>query len=208
MLVPIVEIFCDIDDFCKDWFKESCAYEKRATSYYSSTEEYEGKNNDLLWTVFPQSSGFGRNSYIDQLKTICHIEHSRHRNPDNFAINLVSGLAAYMFRPRKPSLKLHSKIEHSQLITSSWGLLLNGCIITLEAMGCQRAIVEKIISGKGDYVISLKGNQGILHNDVKRKHAGWFKEYLLSLWLYCLNFNAWALWGLLIIWVSRWSICY
>lgn len=56
---------------------------------------------------------------IDQLKTICHIEHSRHRNPDNFVINLVSGLAAYMLRPRKPSLKLHSKIEHSQLITSS-----------------------------------------------------------------------------------------
>ena len=34
-------------------------------------------------------------------------------------------------------------------------------------MGCQRAIVEKIISGKGDYVISLKGNQSTLHDDVK-----------------------------------------
>lgn len=46
-------------------------------------------------------------------------------------------------------------------------LLLKGCIITLDAMGCQRAIVEKIIAGKGDYVISLKGNQGALHDDVK-----------------------------------------
>lgn len=46
-------------------------------------------------------------------------------------------------------------------------LLLKGCIITLDAMGCQHAIVEKIIDGKGDYVISLKGNQGTLHDDVK-----------------------------------------
>lgn len=56
---------------------------------------------------------------IDQLKTICHIDHSRHRKPDNFVINLVSGLAAYMLRPRKPSLKLHTKIEHIKLLTSS-----------------------------------------------------------------------------------------
>ena len=56
---------------------------------------------------------------IEQLKTICHIDHSRHRNPDNFVINCVSGLAAYMLKPRKPSLKLHTKIEHSKLLTSS-----------------------------------------------------------------------------------------
>jgi len=46
-------------------------------------------------------------------------------------------------------------------------LILKGCIITLDAMGCQKSIVEKIISKGGDYVISLKGNQGTLHEDVK-----------------------------------------
>jgi predicted transposase YbfD/YdcC len=46
-------------------------------------------------------------------------------------------------------------------------LVLNGCIITLDAMGCQKAIVEKIVERGGDYVISLKGNQGNLHDDVK-----------------------------------------
>lgn len=56
---------------------------------------------------------------IDQLKTICHIDHSRHRKPDNFVINLLSGLMAYMLRPRKPSLKLHTKIEHIKFLTSS-----------------------------------------------------------------------------------------
>lgn len=46
-------------------------------------------------------------------------------------------------------------------------LILNGCIITLDAMGCQKSIVSKIREKKGDYVISLKGNQGNLHDDVK-----------------------------------------
>lgn len=46
-------------------------------------------------------------------------------------------------------------------------LLIKGCIITLDAMGCQKAIVKKIIDKSGDYVISLKGNQGNLHDNVK-----------------------------------------
>jgi hypothetical protein len=42
----------------------------------------------------------------DQLKNISQIEHSRHRSPQNFLINLLSGLAAYSLQPKKPSLKL------------------------------------------------------------------------------------------------------
>ena len=41
---------------------------------------------------------------IDQLKSICHIEHTRHRSPVNFLVNLVSGLAGYSLKPRKPSI--------------------------------------------------------------------------------------------------------
>ena len=41
---------------------------------------------------------------IDQLKNISQIEHSRHRSPSNFLINLVCGLIAYCLRPTKPSL--------------------------------------------------------------------------------------------------------
>ncbi len=39
--------------------------------------------------------------------------------------------------------------------------------MTLDVMGCQKKIVKKIIFKKGDYVISLKGNQGGFHEDVK-----------------------------------------
>jgi hypothetical protein len=47
----------------------------------------------------------------DQLKNISQIEHTRHRSPANFLINLLSGLVAYMHQPKKPSLRLHGTTE-------------------------------------------------------------------------------------------------
>jgi Transposase DDE domain len=43
---------------------------------------------------------------IDQLKNISQIEHTRHRSPVNFLVNLVCGLIAYCHQPKKPSLHL------------------------------------------------------------------------------------------------------
>lgn len=43
---------------------------------------------------------------IDQLKSICQIEHTRHRSPVHFLVNLVSGLAGYCLKPKKPSVKI------------------------------------------------------------------------------------------------------
>jgi predicted transposase YbfD/YdcC len=45
-------------------------------------------------------------------------------------------------------------------------LVVEGAIITIDAMGCQRAIAQKIIGKKADYVFGLKGNQGSLRDDV------------------------------------------
>ena len=42
-----------------------------------------------------------------------------------------------------------------------------GAVVTIDAMGCQTQIAEKIIEQKADYLLSLKGNQGNLHEDVK-----------------------------------------
>lgn len=41
----------------------------------------------------------------DHLKNVCQIEHSRHRSFTNFMVNIVLGLVAYSFLPKKPSLK-------------------------------------------------------------------------------------------------------
>ena len=45
-------------------------------------------------------------------------------------------------------------------------LELQGAVVTLDAMGCQRAIAAQIVSQGADYVLGLKGNQGTLHEDV------------------------------------------
>lgn len=47
---------------------------------------------------------------IDQLKNISQIEHSRHRSPMNFLVNLLCGLIAYCHQPKKPSLHLDERI--------------------------------------------------------------------------------------------------
>ncbi len=44
---------------------------------------------------------------------------------------------------------------------------LEGCIVTIDAIGCQKEIVRQIREKRADYVISLKGNQGLLHEAVK-----------------------------------------
>lgn len=46
-------------------------------------------------------------------------------------------------------------------------LELKGVIVTIDAMGCQKAITKTIVNKEADYVISLKGNQGSLYSDVK-----------------------------------------
>lgn len=46
----------------------------------------------------------------DHLKNVCQIEHSRHRSLTNFMVNIVSGLVAYSFLPKKPSLKLDKRL--------------------------------------------------------------------------------------------------
>ena len=50
----------------------------------------------------------------DELKNICQIEHSRHRSIVNFMNNLVAGIVAYSFFPKKPSLK-YETIKTNQL---------------------------------------------------------------------------------------------
>jgi hypothetical protein len=42
----------------------------------------------------------------DELKNMCQVEHTRHRGFNNFITNLLSGLIAYSFFPKKPSLNI------------------------------------------------------------------------------------------------------
>jgi predicted transposase YbfD/YdcC len=46
-------------------------------------------------------------------------------------------------------------------------LALKGCIVTIDAMGCQRDIATKIIEKEADYILAVKANQKLLEENVK-----------------------------------------
>lgn len=50
-------------------------------------------------------------------------------------------------------------------------LVLQGAIVTIDAMGCQTAIAKKIVEAEADYVLSIKGNQEFLLDDVQEAFA-------------------------------------
>jgi predicted transposase YbfD/YdcC len=51
-------------------------------------------------------------------------------------------------------------------------LALKGCIVTIDAMGCQYKIADQIVHAGADYVLSLKENQETLYDDVKTYFEG------------------------------------
>ena len=63
-------------------------------------------------------------------------------------------------------------------------MAIEGAVVTIDAMGCQRNIAKKIIAKKADYIIALKGNQGTLHDDVKvfvaEQKANDFRDTVIS----------------------------
>ena len=66
--------------------------------------------------------------------------------------------------------------EKSNEITAIPELLelldLKGIIVTIDAMGCQKKITEKITEKESEYVLSLKGNQEKIHGDVREFYTG------------------------------------
>lgn len=54
-------------------------------------------------------------------------------------------------------------------------LALDGCVVTIDAMGCQTEIAAKIVDQDADYMLAVKGNQGTLAEDITDLFAG-FEE--------------------------------
>lgn len=92
---------------------------------------------------------------------------SRDRKNNRNPLHMVSAWACH----NRMVLGQVATDEKSNEITAIPKLLalleLKGCIVTIDAMGCQRAIAKQIIDQEGDYVLGLKGNQGDLHEAVE-----------------------------------------
>ena len=83
------------------------------------------------------------------------------------AIHMVSAFAARQ-RLVLGQVKVAEKANEIVAIPKLLEMLaIEGAIVSIDAMGCQRAIAQKIIDKKADYVLALKGNQSTLREDVE-----------------------------------------
>ena len=94
------------------------------------------------------------------------LRRSHHGKGGKAAIHMVSAFAARQ-RLVLGQVKVAEKSNEIVAIPKLLDLMeIEGAIVTIDAMGCQRDIAQKVIDKKADYVLALKGNQGTLRDDV------------------------------------------
>jgi len=88
-------------------------------------------------------------------------------NGEVSAIHMVSAYATELglvLGQEKVSAKSNEITAIPELLAA---LDLRGWLVSIDAMGCQKAIAEQIIDGKGDYLLAVKGNQQRLHTAIE-----------------------------------------
>jgi predicted transposase YbfD/YdcC len=99
-------------------------------------------------------------------------------------IHMVSAFAARQ-RLVLGQVKVADKSNEIVAIPALLAMMaIEGSIVTIDAMGCQREIAQQILAQKADYVLALKGNQGTLREDVEvfaaEQKAKGFKDTKVS----------------------------
>lgn len=120
------------------------------------SEAVEARFREWVATSFPVESG-----------QVIAIDGKTLRGAGLRALHLVSAWAhrsGIVLGQRKVDEKSNEITAIPQLLDD---LYVAGSIVTLDAMGTQTHIAQKIIDKKADYVLALKGNQGQLHADVR-----------------------------------------
>src|SRR5215207_635540 len=99
------------------------------------------------------------------------VRRSHDRPAGKAAIHLVSAWASanrLVLAQTQVAAKANEIVAIPELLRA---LTVTGCLVTLDAMGCQRAIAQQIRDQGGDYVLALKDNQPTLAADVQECFA-------------------------------------
>ena len=95
------------------------------------------------------------------------LRYSYDRGSNKSAVHMVSawasenGLTLGQVKTEEKSNEITAIPELLELLE------VKGCIVTIDAMGCQKKIAAKIVDEGADYVLALKGNQGTLSEDIE-----------------------------------------
>lgn len=178
VIMSICAILCGANSFGSierfviaklDWFKKFFELEHGAPSkatfarVFASLNASEFEKCFRLWVAKLTEEGDREVISIDG-KTI----RGSHDKPlDQKAIHMVSAFASksgLVLAQEKVDSKTNEITVIPELLDS---LSVEKSIITIDAMGCQKAIAEKIVSLSADYILGLKGNQGLFHKNIQ-----------------------------------------
>lgn len=166
------ETFYQIEEYCQEkeeWFREKLGLKLNHgipshdtfERIFAMIDPKEFETSFISWIKAANRLTQGTIVSIDG-KSICGSGSDEQR-----PIHMVSAWA----NENKLVLGQIKTDEKSNEITAIPALLelleLKGCIVTIDAMGCQRDISAKIAEKQADYVFGLKGNQSNLHDDVR-----------------------------------------
>ena len=115
--------------------------------------------------------------FIEWIKSVCDITEGRIINIDGKCLRGSKGdnasfvhMVSAWCNTNNMVLAQEKVDDKSNEITAIPALLeilvLKGCMVTIDAMGCQRTIAEKIVEANADYLLSVKGNQEFLLDDI------------------------------------------
>ena len=166
------DTWVDIEEFAlarEEWFRQFLELPKGIPSHDTFGRVFSLLSSDafeqafLSWTQEVYRLTEGTILAIDG-KTV---RRSHDKTNGRKALHLVSVWASengMVLAQRKVDEKSNEITAIPKLLDE---LLVKGCTVTIDAMGCQKEIVEKIREQQADYVIAVKGNQKTLHDDIR-----------------------------------------
>ena len=101
------------------------------------------------------------------------VRHSFDRRQGRSPLHLVSAFAVGRGLVLAQCVVDDKGGEPAVLPTLLDGLHLDGCLVSLDALSCRREVASHIVSRGADYLLTLKGNQGKVHDEVR----AWFAEH-------------------------------
>lgn len=164
------EGFNDMEDFGRakeDWFKTFLELPGGIPSHDTFNRVFQALDPAAFLECFSRWTASLRKAVHEEIVAMDGKALRRALKPGKGAPVLVSawarenGLVLGQLRVSQQSNEITAVPELLR------ALALSGCIVTLDALGCQREIAREIKEADAEYVLALKGNQGKAHQEIK-----------------------------------------
>jgi predicted transposase YbfD/YdcC len=173
--ITIAAVICGCENWyeIEDYGKQKEPWLKRFLDLPYGVPTHDTYRRFFMW-VNPKKL---EQCFIEWIKSVCDITEGRIINIDGKCLRGSKGDNASLVHMVSAWCNTNNMVlaqekvdDKSNEITAIPALLeilvLKGCMVTIDAMGCQRTIAEKIVEANADYLLSVKGNQEFLLDDI------------------------------------------